>query len=358
MVGGAEHALQMISEGMASRGHSVTVVTSRPEGALAEEERNGVVIRRIGSRQNRYAFTVAGFPTILREARRADLVHTATFNAAPPSWLAAKIARRPILLTVWETWIGHWSDYTTLSGPSAFAHEILERAIFALPYDRYIAISRFTRDRLLAVLPHHSKKVDFIYPGFDPRPWEAQVNRSAVRDEIGATDNFLVVGYGRPGISKGFEYLVDAAPLIAARVPSALILLILNDAPQYASLLSLLKARAASNIRFMPSQPLSILQKIVASADCVVIPSLAEGFGYTTLESVTTGVPVVASRIASIPEVIGGRHLFADPKSAASIADRVVDVAHGRTAATDRKSFLWSATIDAYESEYRRCLSA
>lgn len=352
MVGGAEHANQMICEGLAARGHDVTVVTHQPRGEPLRDSLNGVNIVRVSCGHNRYAFTFVALPTIVKYARNADLIHTTTFNAAPPSWIVARLMGKRILCTVWEVWIGRWSSHTTFTTSKARLHDILERAVFTLPFDRYVAISNATRDRLAELFPRKRSKTSVVYLGFEPARWKQPADREAIRKELGAEDAFLIVGYGRPGVSKGFKYLVEAAPRIAQSVPNALLLLILSEAPQYRDDLLALKRAATANVRFLPSQPLERLVEIVKSADCIAIPSITEGFGYTTLESCASGVPVVASQTTSIPEVIGGAHIYCRPRDASSIADSVVAVHRGQYERSPEKSFSWSATIDGYEKEY------
>jgi glycosyltransferase involved in cell wall biosynthesis len=354
MVGGAEHANQMICEGLASRGHRVTVITHRPAAAPASETLNGVKIVRVPCRESRYVFTVAALPAIFKHARTAELVHTSTFNAAPPSWLAARLTGRPVLCTVWETWIGRWRSCTGFSAAKATVHEMLERAVFALPYDRYVTISAATEDRLNELFPMKRLRTGCVYLGFDPSPWKMPVDREAVRAELGTASAFAIVGYGRPGISKGFRFLTGAFPKIKRAIPNATLLLILSEAPQHRRELAALKAHASSSIRFLPSQPLDRLVQIVKSADCIAVPSLTEGFGYTTLESCASGVPVVASRTTSIPEVVSGAFVYAEPGNSDSIADGVIAVHRGRYQRAPERSFPWAATLDGYEAVYRR----
>jgi glycosyltransferase involved in cell wall biosynthesis len=91
-------------------------------------------------------------------------------------------------------------------------------------------------------------------------------------------------------------------------------------------------------------------------ADCVVIPSITEGFGYTTLESCAAGTPVVASDTTSIPEVIHGKHVLVKPKDARAIAAGVIAVKRKQYKNTPKRSFPWSATISKYLRAYNDLL--
>ena len=65
------------------------------------------------------------------------------------------------------------------------------------------------------------------------------------------------------------------------------------------------------------------LDRLMAGADCVVFPSLFEGFAIPVAEAMARGIPVACSRAASLPEVGGDLACYFDPRDADSIADAV-----------------------------------
>ena len=109
---------------------------------------------------------------------------------------------------------------------------------------------------------------------------------------------------------------------------------------------------------FLPTQKFPDLIKHVQMADCVVVPSLTEGFGYAVLEASTAGTAVVASDCTSIPEVACGRCVLVQPKDPSAIATGVARVAKGNVGSTAMKRFPWSRTIDEYEQAYYSTLEA
>jgi glycosyltransferase involved in cell wall biosynthesis len=74
---------------------------------------------------------------------------------------------------------------------------------------------------------------------------------------------------------------------------------------------------------FIPHQELPALYNL---ADLFVIPTFYEGFGFTLVEAMTCGCPVVASRTGACPEISGGATLLADPNDPADFADQIMKV--------------------------------
>ena len=112
--------------------------------------------------------------------------------------------------------------------------------------------------------------------------------------------------------------------------------------------------RKSSDIVFIDPQPYAKISAYRALANCVVVPSITEGFGYAALEAVSSGVPLVATNTTSIPEVIYGKHILVKPKSAKAIADGVVAVSKGKYKTTAKKEFKWSENIKRHEQLYKR----
>jgi len=67
-----------------------------------------------------------------------------------------------------------------------------------------------------------------------------------------------------------------------------------------------------------------VLQQYYLHADCLILPSLYEGFGLPPLEAMACGCPVICSETCSLPEVCGDAAVYCDPTRIDSIASRIL----------------------------------
>jgi glycosyltransferase involved in cell wall biosynthesis len=101
---------------------------------------------------------------------------------------------------------------------------------------------------------------------------------------------------------------------------------------------------------------------LLAGARALAYPSLDEGFGHPPLEAMRAGVPVVAARAGSLPEVLGDAALLVDPSSPTAIADALHaastdDDTRARVVAAGRERvarYTWERATDDLVALYRR----
>ena len=110
----------------------------------------------------------------------------------------------------------------------------------------------------------------------------------------------------------------------------------------------------------------TLLLMLYKCAAALVYPSLYEGFGLPVLEAMACGTPVIASRAASIPEVVGNAGILLDPLDVRAWTDAIVNVVNDddrrgqlRSAGLARASeFTWARTarltLDVYRQAAQR----
>jgi len=103
------------------------------------------------------------------------------------------------------------------------------------------------------------------------------------------------------------------------------------------------------------------LAGLLASAEVMCVPSLYEGFSLPTVEAMSCGTPVVASRAGALPEVVGDCAVLVEPGDSEALAGAIRELvespeertrlgAAGRQRALSRYSWtsVAQATVDAY----------
>ncbi len=360
-VGGAEVVFKNLAEGFIREGHTVNLVTHRMRGTKRFEIIGGVRVHRVWSAGSRYLFSLTAIPKVWSLARKCEIIQTTTFNGAPPAWFCAKICGKKVVLTVHEVWIGKWNRVTSLSPLSCFIHNLLERMIYLLKFDKYICVSDATKRDILN-LNINPSKVERIYNGFNYEYWtKTKFQGSSIRKKWNLKSKFVYFSWGRPGSSKGFEYAIQAVPLIIQKIPNSHYLLMLGSKEKYQkeynSLVRLITSlNIKDHITIVPSVPYSELGNYLAAANCVVVPSLSEGFGYAAVEAGVMGKPIVASNIASLPEVVSGKFILTKPKDPLAIAIGVEMIKKKKYKKSPQKTFSWKSALDSYLVIYNQLI--
>jgi len=92
--------------------------------------------------------------------------------------------------------------------------------------------------------------------------------------------------------------------------------------------------------------------KIFLNAECLVFPSLFEGFGIPLAEAMMLGIPIAASNIASISEITDGAALLFEPNNPEDIADKTMSIINNRNL---RDAFINKGGEIAVRYDYIEC---
>jgi len=360
--GGLETLFKNLAERMTKLKLETIVITSLLKDTKKYEEINGVKVYRIKipMKFRRFWFVLFSLPYILIHAKNSDIIHTTTFAEAFPSFLASKILKKPCIITVHEVFSEDYKNIFGFNALKSSLYKFFEKIIISLQFDKYICVSNFTRNRLIKIFNIPKNKVKTIYNAidysfFNPRKY----NKNLIRKKYNLKDKFVYISWGRPGISKGTEYLIRAVPSISEKIPNSKLILILGKDPKYRYnyILNLIKKLGIeNNIILLDTVPQKELPKYIVASDCAVIPSLTEGFGYNVVESCALNVPIVATEVGSIPEVISRRFVLIKPKSPSDIVKGCELIYNKKIISKKFKRFEWKNTITEYENMYKEVL--
>lgn len=372
-----------LSTGLVERGHEVHVLAPHDPGAAKLEEMDGLHVHRfqyapgrleslaygggilenLRRRPTRWslvpAFMLAQLVALLRLVRREriDVVHA---HWVIPQGLLAALARPLIKRTVITS--AHGGDVFAMT--KGIRRRLLRFA--ASRADACTAVSTVLGDELLRVT---GVEPMIIPMGVDPSAFsEAEDKRDDDRAPNRPASKVLFVG--RLVQKKGVRYLIEAMSLVCSTTPHAQ-LLIIGDGPERSEL-EVLAAQSGlgRNVVFQGAVPNGDLPAYYRAADVLVAPSVAssegdtEGLPVVLMEAAASGIPMVASRIGGIPDLVQHERTGllvepADPEAIASAITRLLSdeglrqslAANARRVVLERYS--WDDVVDRFDALFR-----
>jgi len=176
----------------------------------------------------------------------------------------------------------------------------------SLSHDRVILIS--TEDHRAAGRFIPARKLALIFNGIDPPPPLPRGDaRTLLGERIGeavALDTILIGSVAELTQNKGIGVLIEAAAILAKINPAKPWRIVVVGEGEERTRLEAAIARAGLNdsiflVGFLPDA-----SRIASAFDIFVLPSLKEGLPYAVMEAMAAGVPVVASRVGGILDLI------------------------------------------------------
>jgi colanic acid/amylovoran biosynthesis glycosyltransferase len=210
--------------------------------------------------------------------------------------------------------MGGFTFSFTMHGPAEFFEprswwidEKIRRALFVN------CISHFCRSQALIFAPTNSwNKLRIVHCGVDPNLFE-------VKRHQGRGNRLLFVG--RLATAKGLAILLQAVSIL-----DGVTLEIAGDGPERRMLEELARELTISDrTKFLGYQSPGQVRDLLKRADVFVLSSFAEGLPVVLMEAMAAGVPVVATRIAGIPELVQDGHngLLVPPGDASATAEAI-----------------------------------
>jgi glycosyltransferase involved in cell wall biosynthesis len=176
----------------------------------------------------------------------------------------------------------------------------------------------------------------------------------------------LLVVPGRLHPEKGHTHVFQALPAVRRRLTAPVVVVVAGAGPFESAYREEIRSLGCEDIvRFLGFR--RDLSDVIAAADLVVLPSVAEAFGLVVTEALYLGTPIVATHVGGIPEIVedGVDGVLVPPADSKALADAVVRLlgdperrrlmaSAGRERVRDRFSF--EKMMRAYEQLYDRLI--
>jgi glycosyltransferase involved in cell wall biosynthesis len=320
--GGAEnHLLALLTHADHQAFDFETAVVSGEGELVGVFRQAGLQVHLLKARSRFDPFALGRLVKLLR-AGRYDIVHSHLFRADIFAGLAVGQLgeRAPLLVST-----RHNDDRFFLNPFVGIAHYMISSR-----QDLIIAISdhiaRFTVSRGV----RYPARVRRVYHGMEPNVTDAlERDGQLIRAELGVgPQDFLVGNVGRLALQKGQRHLIRAMPLLLERVPRAhAVIAGGGDLEDYLRDLSV-EVGVADRVHVLG--PRRDVPALMHAIDVFAMPSIWEGFGLVLLEAMAAGRPVVASRVATIPEVVvdGETGVLVPAGDPVALAEALAGLAH------------------------------
>jgi glycosyltransferase involved in cell wall biosynthesis len=292
-VGGAEEMVLNLVRHLPPRFEPV-ICCINEAGPIGEEIRNtGTPVTVLGLTPGlRHPLHVGGIRRYLRETKPA-IVHTFLLTASLYGRLAAILERVPIVIgtevNIYERKQRH--------------HILAERMLMA-GTSRVIVSAKSVRDFYVSQIHCDPAKIDVVYNAVDWKSAQRTRSREEMRSALGIDPSAKVAGViARLTEQKGHRYLFRA--MATPELPD-LHLIVVGDGDLRDALQAETKAlNIASRVHFLGAR--RDLGDLLGAMDVFVMPSLWEGLPLSMILAMGAGLPVVATEVAGIPEVVENR---------------------------------------------------
>jgi len=350
---GGEAQTLLLARGLRKLGHRchLAVPPGSPLEIRARQE--GLPVTPLAVRGEFDLAAAIRLANLLR-ALRTDLVHYHTSHAITLGTLASFFA-------------GRRKTVATRRVSFPLARNPLARFKYTIRVDRIIAVSDAIREALsVAGVPR--ERVSVIHSAVDLGRFDPLPDRKACRRDLGYGDTeFLVGSIGHLAAHKGHDVLVEAAARLAPEHPGLRFLLVGKGERE--GELHRRIAAAGLGEKFRLAGFREDVAAILPALDLLAFPSLSgEGSPAVLKEAMACGVPVAASNISGVREVIrpGEDGLLIPPGDPAALAEAILFFSRDRSRGSEfgrrgrerARAFGAERMVEQTEEIYRELLAA
>jgi len=303
---GGEIQNLFLAEGLAGRGHRCVLAVPPGSGLGERALDRGLDVREHTMRGEFDAGASIWLAGLLR-SERPDVVHYHTSHAVTLGTWARTLSRHPPAVATRRT------SFPTRRNP-------FFRLKFTLRLDRLIAVSGSIRTDLIAAgIP--SERISVVHSGIDLSRFASATGGEEFRRELGLTSSDFLVGcVGALAAQKGHLLLLAAVAALAPDLPQLHVALV-GEGELQGRLLDEARGLGIGD-RIHLTGFRDDVPQVTTAFNLAVLPSVAgEGSPATVKEAMAAGVPVIATDIGGVREILedGKQGLLISPGSAKAL---------------------------------------
>ena len=285
---GGEQQTLYLARGLKQRGHETQIACQpgSPLSARAREE--GIEVAEIPMRAECDPVAIRALARLIA-SQQYDIVHMHTSHAHTLGCLASLLARRGARIVTRRV------DFSIIKSP-------VSKLKYTWGITKYIAISEAIK-RVLVNDGINPDRIAVVHSGIDISRFGKTLDNARVRNELHIDSNQPVIGnIAHMADHKGQKYLIQAVPEVLKEFPTAKFMIVGGgelrpDLEHYVEQLGIKSSVIFTGFR-------GDIPELLKAFDIFVMPSHMEGLCTSIMDAMAAGVPVVASNVGGIPEIV------------------------------------------------------
>jgi glycosyltransferase involved in cell wall biosynthesis len=349
---GGQRQMLMLARGLRKRGHEQVVVCPEGSGLEARAQQEGFQVFSLPASDPGHAFGILLWRQQLK-TWAPQILHAHDGRGQTLAWLASlglpvrRVASRRVTFFPSDRWTYRLKYGHTCHAVVAVSENIRELSIQAgVPRERIIVVP-------------DGVEIPPELPGTSERQslrtlWQCQ------------EDDFVVGVLGASTLEKGQDSALAAIALLAEKLPQARLILAGDETTGPDG--SVVNAASLQGTRVLRLGPIEDLASFFPGLDLFVMPSKAEGLGSSALWAMAYGLPVIATRVGGLPEIVVENETgwLIPPGSPPALAeaiylasrDRAKLLEFGRQGRQRAEGFSAEVMVNRTEALYERLLRA